>query len=82
MQQDEDWTYTRARHETPTDHMKASPQGNKRPETTNDFTVSTHATNTKQNNIAVVNKADNGASTKSPTNADNKQDANLLSTMM
>ena len=81
-QQDKDWTFAEARHETQTDNMRASIQYNNEPETIIDCTVSSHTTNTKQNNIAVANKAENCASIKSPKNADNKPDAKQINTVI
>ena len=45
MQQEKDYTFTEARHETPTDDMKANTQYNNGPETNNDCTPNPKATN-------------------------------------
>ena len=52
-QQDKDWTYTKARHEPPTDDMEASTQYNNGLETANDCAVSPLTTNIKGTNTTV-----------------------------
>ena len=45
--------------------MKVGTQYNRGPQPTNDCTGSIHTANTKQNNIAVANKAENSGNIKS-----------------
>ena len=54
---------------------------NNEPETTNDYTVNPQ-TNTKQNKIALANKAEDSASIKSPKTCRQHPDAKQMNTMI